>query len=87
MKINFQFTLKLSEVMRTSTFIIKKIKNQNLTSKSLSKLKNSETEVSRKQYLQWKLSTPTNVKSIYSHCRTFQLTIFFVDNHSGRHFS
>ena len=73
--------------MRTSTFIIKKNKNPNLNSKSFSKLKTSETEVSRKQYLYWKLSTSTNVKSIYSHCRPFQQTIFFVGNHSGRHFS
>ena len=45
------FTLKLPEIMQKSTFIIKKIKNLHLNSKSLSDLKNSE--VSLKQFL-WK---------------------------------
>ena len=48
-ELNFRFTLKLPEVMRTSTFIIKKkIKNPYLNSESLSELKNSKTEVSLK---------------------------------------
>ena len=60
-----------------------KIKNPHLNSKSLSKLEKSETEFILKQFLKkpdlwWKLTSPTltNVKSISSHCRRFQLTIF-----------
>ena len=62
-KINFRFTLKLPEVMRTSAFINKKIRNLHLNSESLNELKNSETEVSLKQYL----DTPRFIEeTIYS---------------------
>ena len=47
----FLFTLKLHEVMRTSSFIIKKIKNPHLNFDSLIELKNSKIEVSLKLYL------------------------------------
>ena len=47
----FLFTLKLHEVMRTSSFIIKKIKNPHLNFDSFIELKNSKIEVSLKLYL------------------------------------
>ena len=74
--------------MRASTFIISKIKNPHLHSESLSELENSEIEVSLKLYLKKPRfieetsysgnlhHLPTNVKSISSYCRQFQLTIF-----------
>ena len=75
------------DVLSLPAFIIKKIKNRQLNYESLSELKNSETEISLKQFLKkpiysgnnlwWKLTspTPTNVEIISSHCRQFQLTI------------
>ena len=48
---NFRFTLKLPEIVRTSTFIIKKIKNSLLNNESLGELENSETEFSLKEFL------------------------------------
>ena len=77
-----------------------KIKNPHLNSESLTELKNFETEISLKRFLKktiyggndlyWKLTLPTltNVKSISSHCRKFQLTIFLRQaTFSDRHFS
>ena len=51
-KINYQFTLKIPEIIRTSTFIVKKSKNPHLNSKSLSELENSKAAVSLKQFLE-----------------------------------
>ena len=48
---NFRLPLKLPEVMRKSTFIVKKSKYSHLDSESLSELKKVETEVSLKEYL------------------------------------
>ena len=83
----FWFTLKLPEVMQTSTFIIKK--NSHLNFESPSELKNSKTKVSLILYLKKTLiyrgnnleekltsPTPTYVESISRHCRQFQLTFF-----------
>ena len=46
-EINFRLTLKLPEAIRSSTFIIKKLKTRIL----IQNLKNWETEVSLKQFL------------------------------------
>ena len=83
-KINFEITRN----NRNITFIIKKIKNPHLNSESLSSLKICKLRLAlsnslRKPIyigmdLQLKLASPTatNVKSISSHCRQFQMTIF-----------
>ena len=44
-KISFRFTLKSPEISRTTTLIIKKIKNLHLNSESFNELENSEIEI------------------------------------------
>ena len=44
---NFRFTMKLTEIIRTSTFVIKNLKTlKNLNSESFSELENLEIEIS-----------------------------------------
>ena len=83
-KFNFRLTLKLPEVMRKPTFIIKKV-----NSESISELKNLETEVSLKQYLK---KTQFLEETIYSrnlhHLPLQILKVFLaiIDNFSRQFF-
>ena len=93
-KFEWKFQLKKNNLRFTMTVY-------HLNFESISELKNLETEFSLKRFLKkktiyggndlyWKLTspTPTNVKSISSHCRQFQLTIFLHQTtFSDRHFS